>query len=542
MSSSSSPVTTQVCRFFNTDKGCQNGDSCRFSHSVPAAKPKPQKLKQQTSDNNTKPKQKKPQQRGQKKKTPSTPDTPDSVLQPLQQPALQQSAPQSIVSRPVPPPNPNRAPMARPAPKVPENLSPLELELRSIERRYRSSYKVVSATPLLFTSSEASGPSNPSPPHQQHQQSTPSPSFPPTIIEFEMAPSDPDFPFDLEALQLRLIVPTHVFPSDASPHLASILSGTRIKVLNPDIPPELARSVEVGFRKKIDAHLINNATTARGLVAGQVLLSMTNWLDRELERLLSGLGDSDIVGVTGLVVNNSRTAEELRQGVIDRVNVGFNQVDLMVARTDRDGGRLFYYGVPVDENENKESDSDEDGDLTGSEFNETESVVTGNDVDDDADESATVENQDPASSSSSTLTPTHRGTQIRLVDPSLRGIAILECVTPKFLLSCTRCKSNFDSPQNLLPNTTNTRACPTCSTLVSITYRPAMVHMSSQTVGYLDLDGYAVLDMLPSAWKVTCEQCNKETSSIGVLKSLPRGEVEFRVGCTGCHGKMGIMS
>ncbi|ORY52421.1 hypothetical protein BCR33DRAFT_655280, partial [Rhizoclosmatium globosum] len=135
--------------------------------------------------------------------------------------------------------------------------------------------------------------------------------------------------------------------------------------------------------------------------------------------------------------------------------------------------------------------------------------------------------------------PAHRGTQIRLVDPSLRAISLLECTSPKFLLSCTRCKSNMDSP-TLLPNVVNTRACPTCSTALSITFRPSLVHMSSQTAGYLDLDGYNVLDMLPSAWQVTCEACQKVTSGVGVLKSLPRGEVEFRVGCTSCHSKMGI--
>ncbi|KAI9326843.1 hypothetical protein BDR26DRAFT_809240 [Obelidium mucronatum] len=498
----------QRCRFFATEKGCHSGDSCRFSHQLP---PQP---KAPTQSQKQKPKK--------APKSVAAPVAPATSAPPVPAAAPAPTAPRVSV----PTPNPARAPMTRPSPKVPENLTPLELELRSIERRYRASYKIPQQQQP-----------QPSSLQQQH-------SLPPTIIEFDMVPSDPDFPFDLEVLKLRMVIPTHVFQPDAVPTLASILPGTRIKVLNTEIPPDLARAVEIGFRKRLDAHLLSNkgpGTTLPALIPGQVLLSLTNWLDRELEKLLSGLGDSDVVGVTALVVNNARTPEEMRQSITERVNAGFNQVDLMVART-----------VPVDENDEAGGSSDSDDDLTGSEFNETESVVSSkinaggevlidNDTDDNDENDATTEDKEGGPSSVSALNPAHTGTQIRLVDPSLKGIAILECISPKFLLSCTRCKSNFDSPQNLTPNTINTRACPTCSTPVSITYRPSMVHMSSQTVGYLDLDGYALLDMLPSAWKVTCENCSKEISATGVLKSLPRGEVEFRIGCTGCHSRMGIM-
>ncbi|KAJ3058580.1 hypothetical protein HDU98_005341, partial [Podochytrium sp. JEL0797] len=421
--------------------------------------------------------------------------------------------------------------MPRPAAKLAvENLSPLELELRNLERRYRGSYKVVSTTPLFY--GVDAGPSASS-----LQQ--PAPTLPPTVVEFAMQPSDPDFPFDLESLHLRLVVPTHVFQPDTKPLISTLLSGSRIKVVNPEIPPDLARAVESGFRKKMDAHLIHSANVVNGLVPGQVFLGMLNWLDRELEKLLSGLGDADVVGVTGLVVNNARTQQELREAVRERVEAGFNQVESMLPRTDREGGRVFYYGVPREESVQS---SDSEGE-TGSEFNETESTVSKStkgavDLDDSPDDESTV----PLPLESAVLEiPQHRGTEIRLLHPSLKAISLLECVKPKFLLSCTRCKTHFDSPDNLVPNAVHTTSCRFCDADLSITFRPSLVHAASGTVGYLDLEGYSVLDMLPSAWQVTCEACDKVTASMGVLKSLPRGDVEMRVGCCGCHARMGIM-
>ncbi|KAI8834258.1 hypothetical protein BJ741DRAFT_610483 [Chytriomyces cf. hyalinus JEL632] len=543
------------CRFFASDSGCRNGDACPFKHAV----------KSDVKDDATKKKLQRGQKKGKKnvgegKENRSDSSKLDNSISAAHtstetSPAVRAQAAKEVVSNRVSTPavlpgmDAARKPVARPAPRVVENLTPLQSELKAIERRFRASYKVVSATPLLINfdsttpaSSSTSTSLIPSAPAQ----------LPPTIVEFGMNPSDPDFPFDLDSLLLRLVVPSRVFNSTPGtsihPHISSTLADTRIKVLNPEIPPELSRAVEIGWRRQLEVALSTPSTC----IPGQTLLSLLNWLDRNLERLLSGLGSEnrDVVGVVGIVVNQNRhTQEELRRGIAERVDAGFRGMDVLIPRATaglNDGGykdRVFYYGVPVADG-NDSSGSDSEGEGTGSEFNEADTESTASHVvpEDLPDESSQLENDAIENiATTSTTTVQHRGTQIKLLNPSMKGIALLECINPKFLLSCLRCKSNFDSPPQMPPNSPQVRACPTCSATLSITYRPSMVHMSSQTVGYLDLDGYTVADMLPSAWQVTCEGCNKITGNVGILKSLPRGEVEMRVGCTGCHAKMGIM-
>ncbi|KAJ3127629.1 hypothetical protein HK100_009655 [Physocladia obscura] len=574
----------RICRFFGTEMGCANGDSCTFVHAAKTEilettnKNENGSILSESIQNKT---EKSPLQRGQKKQprksnvtqvnsTPEQQTQPpnseatvanESQSQPL--PAVSQQVEFRVKSRsPMTQVSTNRAPVSRPTPKLSENLTPIQLELRSIERRFRASFTIVSNTPIIITTPSTSPPSSTSStnitasPHQYQQIKQ---HLPPTIIQFDMPPTDPDFPFDLEALKLRLIIPSRSFLPDEIPHISTILSGTRIKVLNPEIPANLARVVENGWRRKIDALLSNNTihtiATRNGnhsnsretLIAGQVLLGMTNWLDRQLEILLSGLAnDLDTVGVVGFVTNNSRSPEELRQSVIERVNAGFHGVNLAgVVDADRFVKRhVFYYGVPVGEDEDEDDEGSESCG-TGSDFHETESTASIHEgqllVTEEKKQEETV--TEPLSSLF--IDSEHCGTQIKLIDHSIKGISLLECITPKFLLSCIRCKSNFDfsvaATETQQQQQQQPRSCPTCSIPLSCVYRPSIVHANSQTVGYLDLDACSVVDMLPSAWRVTCSVCDKPTAGIGVLKSLPRGNTEMKVGCCSCHARMEIM-
>lgn len=85
-----------------------------------------------------------------------------------------------------------------------------------------------------------------------------------TLVKFKISPSDPDFPFELAALECNLYVP-QLYPDDPP----------RLKVTNKDIPRGFAVNVERGFD---------------GLVSerkGATLLALTNALDKNLEAFLS---------------------------------------------------------------------------------------------------------------------------------------------------------------------------------------------------------------------------------------------------------------
>ncbi|KAH3274915.1 hypothetical protein KXW55_007395 [Aspergillus fumigatus] len=90
-----------------------------------------------------------------------------------------------------------------------------------------------------------------------------------TSLTIEMAPSDPDFPFELDTLQCILHVPLS-YPGQGRPTL---------KVINPNMERAFQASVERGFDDIVDSTL---RTGGRG-----TLLSWMNNLDRHLERLLT---------------------------------------------------------------------------------------------------------------------------------------------------------------------------------------------------------------------------------------------------------------
>ncbi|KAJ5646751.1 hypothetical protein N7490_003123 [Penicillium lividum] len=92
-----------------------------------------------------------------------------------------------------------------------------------------------------------------------------------SILEFGLAPSDPDFPFELDKLQCFLHVPKS-YPDKGRPTL---------KVTNPEMEAAYQANVARGFNDIVDFTL---RTNGRG-----VLLSWLNSLDKQLEKLLTTL-------------------------------------------------------------------------------------------------------------------------------------------------------------------------------------------------------------------------------------------------------------
>jgi hypothetical protein len=88
-----------------------------------------------------------------------------------------------------------------------------------------------------------------------------------TVLTFGMAPTDPDFPFDMAELQCVLHVPRG-YP----------LERPSLRVTNPDMPRGFQINVEKGF---------DNLVTSSADNGRQTLLGLMNSLDRNLERFLT---------------------------------------------------------------------------------------------------------------------------------------------------------------------------------------------------------------------------------------------------------------
>ncbi|EPS33941.1 hypothetical protein PDE_08903 [Penicillium oxalicum 114-2] len=90
-------------------------------------------------------------------------------------------------------------------------------------------------------------------------------------LSFDLVPSDPDFPFELDALKCVLHVPA-TYPTKGRPKLS---------VTNTEMESAFQNNVSRGFDDIVDFAI---RTNARG-----TLLNWVNTLDRQLERLLTSL-------------------------------------------------------------------------------------------------------------------------------------------------------------------------------------------------------------------------------------------------------------
>ncbi|RAK97771.1 uncharacterized protein BO80DRAFT_428034 [Aspergillus ibericus CBS 121593] len=90
-----------------------------------------------------------------------------------------------------------------------------------------------------------------------------------TTLTFGMAPSDPDFPFEMDQLQCVLHVP-RTYPAQGRPS---------IKVTNPEMGSAFQENVSRGFDDIVDSTIRSGGRAT--------LLSWINSLDRHLERLLT---------------------------------------------------------------------------------------------------------------------------------------------------------------------------------------------------------------------------------------------------------------
>ncbi|RCH84407.1 hypothetical protein CU098_002070, partial [Rhizopus stolonifer] len=108
-----------------------------------------------------------------------------------------------------------------------------------------------------------------------------------SIIRLAIKPSDPDFPYELDALQLQLTIPKDYPEQPCS-----------VQVLNSDIPKGFAFNLEKGYATHVDP--------SRS-AAHQTLVRQMNWLDRNMENLLQQAPAATV----RFVSNHRQTKEEM---------------------------------------------------------------------------------------------------------------------------------------------------------------------------------------------------------------------------------------
>ena len=277
------------------------------------------------------------------------------------------------------------------------------------------------------------------------------------IIYFKLKPSDPDFPFDLDFLELELKVNVQDTPS--SP----------LKVLNQDIPEELRSNIEMKWELESRLNIFDRI----------------KWLDRHLESLLI---------LPSIKESVPAPCESLQSAV---KFIPFQNISLE--------------SPAIQEHSNDQKESNQECDPE-------------DDQEDDQLDNPTLYE----------IKKTQKGSQIRILNKTLKNISLVQCTTFNMSIKCSRCKAPVDAA---LTQEEVWITCSTCSQSLGAQFIPNFihsdVHSDSNILGYVDVsNGIVIADFLPSVFTVLCEQ-GHET----VVKSAQFG-IDYYLNCIQCHMNM----
>jgi hypothetical protein len=238
-------------------------------------------------------------------------------------------------------------------------------------------------------------------------------------VKLALKPSDPDFPFELEALNLTLTVPRDLN-----------FANTSIRIQNEDIPDNLCHAVEFGWKAFV-------LSIPRLENPPKTILHLLTWLDRNLERLLTQKAASTIKLYTPAQLTEKL---EKAEGPTDTVvDVEDKMKDMSV----------------TEEKRSEEGDKDE---------SESSSEV---ESDEEQSESASSI-QEQSDSRKATKRPPGNY-QIRLPGVVLNNIALMQCEKLRLLFQCVACRGTIES-NTLTPNATCDLNCTNCNRLSTCTF------------------------------------------------------------------------
>jgi hypothetical protein len=303
------------------------------------------------------------------------------------------------------------------------------------------------------------------------------------IIGLQLPPSDPDFPFDLDHLTVRLLIPS-IYPAGAP----------SLQVLEPaSIPIKLRENVQDAYDRMMKASVKSKENVT--------LVASMNWLDKHLEELLIEKPTQSIV--TTMIRGTDHPAPRpilSNQPILpDEIHSNQEEVPSSPRHADGSGRPGLFEQVEAAE------------DLSEEEVQQDVSTDTHADV--------------------------NNGTQIRLVGLIVHGVALLQPSSLQITLHCTRCRTPRHIESLLPDGNIKWMACATCKTVGGVRLRPGMCHQSSTTIATLDLENLIPYDFQPSTYSPTCENCNSVNQ--GAFRQLERDREDVAF-CRQCHAKMTI--
>ncbi|CAO3702829.1 unnamed protein product [Rhizopus stolonifer] len=309
------------------------------------------------------------------------------------------------------------------------------------------------------------------------------------IVVLTMQINDTEFTFDLKPLQLKYHVPL-LYP----------LEPCTIEIESKKLDDTRKSWVQYGF----DQH--NRETS---------LFEKLNWMNRHLQTWLTtpvkmeekkstlSISAPSFVPASAPLASSSvfvPPKEEVRKNKVIVVN---------------DPSYL------IDDQESNEHSSEHSSDDDSEDYSDDDS---------DASNQASL----PA------IPPTNikRGTEIRLVEPTLDNISLFRCTSLHLIVRCARCK-NTTAIENIQPQQEDNKerwmCCPTCSSVMGVKFFAELVHQGSLSLGLVQLAGCSMYEILRSQFMATCAQCMADMPHSLATFDSPR-----KLACLSCHAKITI--
>ncbi|KAI8889244.1 hypothetical protein K501DRAFT_329328 [Backusella circina FSU 941] len=368
-----------------------------------------------------------------------------------------------------------------------------------------------------------------------------------TVIRLGIQPSDPDFPFALEMLQIQLNVPK-TYPD----------AGCTLQVINPGLPKLYATHVEKGYQK----------------MGPTTLVRQMNWLDKHMASLLQEMEDLvkrrhqqyealkseytiDVIKANNKGETGTLTMTKLNQTQQDilgesELHVKYHMpvlypqepctIEIANDAFDQEKATCI---IKAFNRQHKNRDLIEDLKWLNHNLDQViqqeqlKSPTDNNDCiqqqqeEEEINEKQTVDPINTSSDLNNHATTTT--TYIRLVRPKLEKISLFHCILLDLMVKCNQCNDILDV--KLLADHPEQKQleCLTCHQQLKAKFLSDVVHQGTVSLGTLKLTGCMAYDMLSSQFKATCGQCMADLNDLIVI--APH-DLPYITHCQSCQSKM----
>ncbi|KAJ2077988.1 hypothetical protein H4R24_004782 [Coemansia sp. RSA 988] len=383
------------------------------------------------------------------------------------------------------------------------------LELRQLERRFRSSYAVVRET-----ASEG------------------------TVIRLDIAPTDPDM-HNHDIFQITgTISVARSYPqqpiSDSLQCGAASLSLDSGSILGRKNKPSAWKPV-AGRERQLD-HICRQFNAHVQEVPGISLLHHLNWLDRHMVGMFT---DSPAPDYPMTEQTSSRAGT---QDAVSREQPfkDTSMTQMFSAKSNKPWIRQITAtdaGLPKD--------------VANLTLEDTYSVRDSDDDVSSTDEGLAV---DSSEESATFAKPDRRGIELRFGSVQLTNVALAHCHSLNLSVRCERCKDTVEmrgiaATTRMAIDRQHWQACSTCSTVVGVRFRPDWLFNGKTTLGFLDCAGCRPVDMLPSKLTLTCDVCATDDSDSAKATASKQLDTIGTVGiaahahfnCRTCYARMTVL-